>query len=100
MEAFFEGIRQAIDLILSWNPAVIEIVRLSLKVSGVALLLSTLVGIPLGAFLGLGRFAGKRLIVALMYTGMGFPPVVVGLFVYMMLSRAGPFGQLNSASIP
>lgn len=68
--------------------------------SGIALLFSTLIGIPLGAALGLGRFAGRKLVVALMYTGMGFPPVVVGLFVYLMLSRSGPLGQLNSPLIP
>ena len=100
LDAIIEGFSQAINLLLSWNPALIEIVELSLRVSGIALLLSTVVGIPLGAFLGLGRFAGKRLIVALLYTGMGFPPVVVGLFVYLMLSRAGPLGQLNWAVIP
>ena len=58
--------------------------------SGIALLFSTAIGIPLGAALGLRRFFGRRLLVALMYTGMGFPPVVVGLFVYLLLSRSGP----------
>jgi tungstate transport system permease protein len=77
-----------------------EVVRLSLRVSGTALLFSTLIGIPLGAALGLSRFAGRRLVIALLYTGMGFPPVVVGLFVYLMLSRNGPLGQLNWPVIP
>jgi len=76
------------------------VTSLSLRVSGVALLLSTLIGIPLGASLGLSRFLGRRLVIALLYTGMGFPPVVVGLFVYLLLSRSGPLGQLNSALIP
>jgi tungstate transport system permease protein len=61
----------------------------------VALLFSTLVGIPLGAWLGLKQFKGRRLVMALLYTGMGFPPVVVGLFVYLMLSRSGPLGILG-----
>lgn len=87
-------------LILTRDPAVMEIVALSLQVSGVALLLSTLIGIPVGALLGLSRFIGRRLVIALLYTGMGFPPVVVGLFVYLMLSRSGPLGQLNSPLIP
>jgi tungstate transport system permease protein len=82
------------------NPALTEIVALSLRVSGTALLFSTLIGIPLGAALGLSRFAGRRLVIALLYTGMGFPPVVVGLFVYMVLSRTGPLGQLNWPLIP
>ena len=73
---------------------------LSLRVSGVALLFSTLIGVPLGSALGLSRFAGRRLIIALLYTGMGFPPVVIGLFVYLMLSRSGPLGGLNSPLVP
>lgn len=91
---------QAIQLIAQGDPALYEIILLSLRVSSIALLFSTLVGIPLGAAMGLGRFPGRRLMVALMYTGMGFPPVVVGLFVYLMLSRSGPLGQLNSPLIP
>jgi tungstate transport system permease protein len=75
-------------------------VALSLRVSGMALLVSALIGIPLGAMMGLSRFRGRKLLIALLYTGMGFPPVVVGLFVYLMLSRSGPFGQLNSPLIP
>jgi tungstate transport system permease protein len=77
-----------------------EIILLSMQVSGVALLISTVVGIPLGVFLGLKRFVGRRLLIALMYTGMGFPPVVIGLFVYLLLSRSGPLGALNSSLIP
>lgn len=72
-----------------------EIILLSLQVSGAALLFSTLVGIPVGVLLGLNRFPGRRAVIALMYTGMGFPPVVIGLFVYLMLSRTGPIGALN-----
>lgn len=94
------GLTQAISLILARDPALFEIVALSLRVSGMALLLSTLIGIPLGAALGLSRFVGRRLIIALLYTGMGFPPVVVGLFVYLMLSRSGPLGGLNWPVIP
>lgn len=73
----------------------IHIVSLSLRVTGAALLFSTLVGIPLGSWLGLRRFIGRQLVIALLYTGMGFPPVVVGLFVYLMLSRSGPLGSLG-----
>lgn len=91
---------EAFRLIFSGDSGLLEIVSLSLRVSGIALLFSTLIGIPLGAVLGLGRFLGRRALVALMYTGMGFPPVVVGLFVYLLLSRSGPLGQLNSSLIP
>lgn len=73
---------------------------LSLYVSGVALAISALIGIPLGAVVGLHRFWGRRLIIALLYTGMGLPPVVVGLFVYLLLSRSGPLGGLNNPLIP
>ena len=78
----------------------IEIILLSLKVSGIALLISTAIGIPLGAFLGLTRFPGRRLVIALLYTGMGFPPVVVGLFVYLVLSHSGLLGSLNWDWLP
>ncbi len=68
---------------------------LTLRVTGSALLVSTLAGVPLGALLGLAHFRGKRAVTALLYTGMGLPPVVVGLFVYVLLSRSGPLGELG-----
>jgi tungstate transport system permease protein len=85
---------------LNVNSALLDIVLLSLRVSGTALLFSTLIGIPLGVFMGLSRFVGRRLFIALLYTGMGFPPVVVGLFVYLMLSRSGPLGGMGVSMIP
>ena len=94
------GLEHAIRLIFAGDTALVEIVLLSLRVSGTALLASSLIGIPLGAALGLSRFTGRRLLVVLLYTGMGFPPVVIGLFVYLMLSRSGPLGQLNAPWIP
>ncbi len=77
-----------------------EIVLLSLQVSGFALLFSTLIGIPLGSLMGLTRFRGRRLAMAVLYTGMGFPPVVIGLFVYLLLSRSGPLGSLEWDWLP
>lgn len=77
-----------------------EIIFLSLKVSGLALLLSTLIGLPVGILLGLSRFTGRGLTTAFLYTGMGFPPVVIGLFVYLLLSRNGFLGQLDLPFIP
>ncbi len=71
------------------------IITLSLYVSGVALIIAATVGVPLGAGLALRPVPGQNLIVLLIYTGMGLPPVVVGLFVYLLLSRAGPLGWLN-----
>lgn len=84
----------------TYDPALAEIVGLSARVSGLALLLSTAIGIPVGALIGMTRFPGRKLVVVLLYTGMGLPPVVVGLFVYLLLSRTGPLGQLNSPLIP
>jgi tungstate transport system permease protein len=77
-----------------------EIVLLSLQVSGTALFFSTLIGVPIGVLIGLKRFKGRRFVAAVMYTGMGFPPVVIGLFVYLLLSRSGPLGSLNIPIIP
>jgi tungstate transport system permease protein len=72
-----------------------EIVVKSLQVTLGALALSTLLGVPAGAWLALTRFQGKRLFTAFIYTGMGLPPVVVGLVVYLLLSRSGPLGSLS-----
>jgi len=90
-----DGLIKTIQLIVERDPALVEVVVRSLQISGLALLFSTLVGIPLGAWLGLKRFPGRWLAMALIYTGMGFPPVVIGLFVYLLLSRSGPLGMLN-----
>ena len=95
MRDLVAGFIQAVQLIVGRDPALFEVIALSLQVTGVALVFSTLVGIPVGSWLGLRHFRGRRLIMALLYTGMGFPPVVVGLFVYLMLSRSGPIGFLG-----
>ena len=95
MNDLIQGIIQAFEIIFSLNSALYEIIWLSLAVSGIALLFSTVLGIPLGAAMAMARFPGRRLMTALLYTGMGFPPVVIGLFVYLMLSRSGPAGQLG-----
>jgi tungstate transport system permease protein len=87
-------------LITSGDSALYDIVLLSLRVSGFALAISTLLGIPVGVLLGLARFRGRQILVAIVYTGMAFPPVVIGLFVYLMLSRSGPLGQLNWPFMP
>jgi len=71
------------------------ILRLSLFVAGVAVLLASLIGLPLGLWLGRLHFRGRRVVWALVYTGMGFPPVVVGLLIYLLLSRSGPLGFLG-----
>jgi tungstate transport system permease protein len=75
-----------------FNSYIWPIVWLSLQVAGAAVLLSAVIGLPLGCWLGLARFRGKGVISALIYTGMAMPPVVIGLLVYMLLSRSGPLG--------
>lgn len=89
------GLLAALRLLLSGDGALWSIIALSLWVSGVALLLSAIAGVPLGAWIGLRSFPGRRLITTLIYTGMGLPPVVVGLVIYLLLSRAGPLGALG-----
>ena len=100
MDEILSGLVEAIRLIVARDHDLVEIVILSLQISGTALLFSTLIGIPLGAVLGLSRFPGRKLVVALLYTGMGFPPVVIGLLVYLVLSRNGPLGKLDWSIIP
>jgi len=95
MNSLFQGFVQAIDLILHLDPVLFGIILLSLKVSGFALLIATVFGLPAGALLGLKRFPGRDLAISTANTFMGLPPVVVGLFVYLLLSRKGPLGFLG-----
>lgn len=95
MSDLIEGLRQALSLLLGGDQATAEIILLSLLVSGAALVLSAALGLPLGALLALRGFWGRRAMIALVYTGMGLPPVVVGLGVYLLLSRSGPLGWLG-----
>lgn len=95
MELILAGIQEAIARILALDPDVREAASVSLLTSGTATLLSIVSGVPLGAALGLGRFRGRAVVLSLANTGMGLPPVVVGLFVAVFLWRSGPFGQLE-----
>ena len=83
----------ALQLVLTADPALIAIVRLSLIVSLSAVLLAALVGVPFGAFLALVRFPGREAVIVVLNALMGLPPVVVGLLVYLLLSRADPLGS-------
>jgi tungstate transport system permease protein len=100
MELIWQGIVQAVRLILSGDPQVLQITWLSLKVSAAATFLSLIAGIPAGMVLALTRFPGRGLLVALVNTGMGLPPVVVGLFVSIFLWRSGPLGFLELLYTP
>jgi len=83
----------ALHLVISGDPALLAIVRLSLLVSLSAVLLAALIGVPLGAFLALTRFPGREGAIVVLNALMGLPPVVVGLVVFLLLSRAGPLGS-------
>ena len=82
------------------NPDIWEITLLSLKVSGLATLISLLIGLPFGTLLALGKFPGRSFLLTLVNTGMALPPVVVGLFVTIMIWRNGPFGFLEILYTP
>jgi tungstate transport system permease protein len=90
----------ALDLILRADPGLLAIVKLSLIVSGTAAGLAALIGIPLGALIALTNFRGRTLAIVALNALMGLPPVVVGLCVYLMLSRSGPLGSLGILFTP
>ncbi len=100
MGLIYEGIKQAVILIFTFDPEVMGITLLSLKVSGTATLISLFIGIATGTLVALTQFPGKKIIVSLINTGMGLPPVVVGLFVTIFLWRSGPLGFLGMLYTP
>lgn len=100
MNLLLEGVKQAAILLLKGDSEIWRIVWLSFLVSGVAVLVSLILGIPFGMFLALVRFPGKRFLITLVNTGMGLPPVVAGLFVVLLLWRSGPLGFLELLYTP
>ena len=94
METILQGFVSAFRLITHLNPELLQIILLSLEVSGLALVVATVLGLPLGALLALKPFPLRGILLSLLNTGMGLPPVVVGLFLYLILSRSGPMGFL------
>jgi len=90
-----ESFKEAINLILNLDIELLQIILLSLEVSGTALIIAIMTGLPVGAIIGLKKFFGRQLIITILNTFMGLPPVVVGLFLYLLLSRSGPFGFLS-----
>ncbi len=100
MELILQGMRQAFRLLVTLDPEVVRITLLSLRISGTATLASIGLGITGGVAVALNDFPGKRLVTALVNTGMGVPPVVVGLFVSILLWRNGPMGFLNLLYTP
>jgi tungstate transport system permease protein len=100
MESFSEAFASALQLILSADPMLWGIVGLSLQVSLTAVFFAALIGIPLGALLAIKKFWGRPVLIVLVNALMGLPPVVVGLCVYLMLSKSGPLGILGLLYTP
>ena len=100
MDLVAQGLRDALALLISGDPATLRIAGLSLLVSGAATLLAALIGVPFGAWLAVRRGRRHQALVALLNTGMGLPPVVVGLFLALLLWRSGPFGGLRLIYTP
>lgn len=90
-----EAVIKSVELIISLDPEVLQITLLSLRISLIAVFYASLLGIPLGIILGSTDFAGKRLVLTIINTGMSFPPVVMGLLIFVLFSNSGPFGQFG-----
>jgi tungstate transport system permease protein len=100
MNDISQALSAAAHLIFSADATLISIIALSVKVSFAAVLIATLIGLPVGALLAIARFPGRQAVVAVLNALMGLPPVVVGLLIYLMLSRAGPLGQFGLLFTP
>jgi tungstate transport system permease protein len=92
MDLILEGIKKAFWLLITFDPEVMRITFLSLEVSGIATCISLIIGISVGTAVALSQFPGKKIVASIINTGMGLPPVVVGLFVAILLWRNGPLG--------
>lgn len=100
MSDIVEGMLSAFRLIFSLDADLFEIILLSLQVTITAVIIASLIGMPMGAWLAVNRFRFRRITIAILNALMGLPPVVVGLIVYILLSRSGPFGVLNLLFTP
>ncbi|HOD16623.1 MAG TPA: ABC transporter permease [Spirochaetota bacterium] len=100
MDLILDGIIEAFRLIVTGDPEVRDITLLSLRISGSATLISTCIGVSAGTAVALTRFPGRRFLISVINTGMGLPPVVVGLFVTIFIWRSGPLGSLGLLYTP
>lgn len=100
MDSIIEGFNKAFFLIISLDRELLSIIFLSLKISGLALIIAILLGLPAGALTGLRKFPARGFVISLLNALMGLPPVVAGLFAYLLLSRSGPLGFLELLYTP
>ena len=100
MDTISQSVAVALGLVAHLDPRLTEIVGLSLAVSLTATLIAAAIGLPFGAAIAIGRFPGRASLIVILNAAMGLPPVVVGLFVYLLLSRAGPLGELGLLFTP
>ena len=100
MEVFLEAFITAFTLIFNLDSALFEIVGLSLKISVTSLIVASIIGFPIGVFLAITRFSGRSILISIFNSLMGMPPVVVGLIVYLLVSRSGPLGWLEILYTP
>jgi tungstate transport system permease protein len=100
MDGISAALRNALGLVCSGDPVLLQIVALSLAVSLSAVFCAVLLGLPLGAAIAVTRFPGRQVVIVALNALMGLPPVVVGLLVYLLLSRAGPLGDLGLLFTP
>ena len=100
MDYIVQGFEEAIKLLLSFDREIYGIIFLTLFVTIMSTFIATLIGVPLGLLIGIKKFRFKRIIIRFLYTFMSMPPVIAGLFVYLMLARRGPLGQLELLFTP
>lgn len=100
MELIWEGIKKAFILIFTGDREILGILLLTIRVSGIAVIISMILGIPVGLLIGLNNFRGKKFIISIINTGMGLPPVAAGLFISLFLWRSGPLGFLSLMYTP
>jgi tungstate transport system permease protein len=100
METILHALRDAAGLMLAFDPKLVEIVWLSLKVSLTAVAIATALALPIGAAIAVTKFPGRQAVIVILNALMGLPPVVVGLVVYLLLSRAGPLGAMGLLFTP
>jgi tungstate transport system permease protein len=100
VQTILDGLIKAIELLFSGDPEVLQITLFSLQISGLATLISLVIGLPMGTALALGKFRSRRFWISLVNTGMALPPVVAGLVVSLMLWRSGPLGDLRLMYTP